>query len=118
MNSARRGSVVALDRVRCFVPWEKRLDRRRIVILIMVSVLFGSGCGQQPGHVPATEPPTQRFLHVQPSANVLGVPFAAFALDTKTGLLCKTYPVEGWANVPQCVDVYAKYPDSQSSATH
>ena len=90
------------------------MDTRSVMGLI-VSVLVCGGCGQQSSQVPTEQQPAQRFIHIQPPANVIGVPWSAFALDTKTGLLCKTYPLDGqaWANVPQCVDVYARYPDGQ-----
>lgn len=95
------------------------MDNQRVIGLV-ASVLVcggcGSGVGQQPSQAPTPQQPgqyVQRFIHIQPPANVIGVPWSAFALDTKTGLLCKTYPLDRqeWVGVPQCVDLYARYPD-------
>jgi hypothetical protein len=53
----------------------------------------------------------QRFIPVprQPE-NVTGVPWSgAFALDTKTGQLCRTYDgefAEKWQALPSCLDIF------------
>lgn len=64
--------------------------------------------------------PYQRFIpiHREPG-NLTGVPWSgAFALDTKTGVLCRTYPTDDddsgknkWAGLDLCLDLYKQYPD-------
>jgi hypothetical protein len=56
----------------------------------------------------------QRFIPMprQPE-NVTGVPWSgAFALDTKTGQLCRTYDGgldEKWSAITACADLYKKF---------
>ncbi len=58
----------------------------------------------------------QRFIPMprQPE-NVTGVPWSgAFALDSKTGQLCKTYDGgldEKWASLPTCLALFRSFPD-------
>jgi hypothetical protein len=63
--------------------------------------------------------PYQRFIpiHREPG-NLTGVPWSgAFALDTKTGMLCRTYATEDngekdkWAALDLCFDLYKRFPD-------
>jgi hypothetical protein len=75
--------------------------------------------------LPPEKPPAyQRFLPIPPnSANVF--PWSGdFALDTKTGTLCKTWPgqltpitekTEALTSLPQCLDLYETYPDQKAS---
>lgn len=91
----------------------------RIRELGLVSlVLFLGSCSQTVRPSNEARPPqpqqyVQRFIHIPGQANVFGIPWSgAFALDTKTGLLCKTYSLdnENWAHLPRCLDPYTKYP--------
>jgi hypothetical protein len=62
-------------------------------------------------------PPYQRFV---PITSVPASGFSDFALDTKTGQLCRTWKgqtlpknerMEPLLSLPLCLDLYAEYPD-------
>jgi len=93
-----------------------------IMTLIVVAVLMQAVATPAPAQSPrpATAQPThdpagyQRFIPMprQPE-NVTGVPWSgAFALDTKTGQLCRTYDGgvdEKWNGLALCVELYKKF---------
>jgi hypothetical protein len=90
------------------------------LMLLPVSLALYS-CGKQSA-AGAAQPVSpvryQRFVPVprQPE-NVQGVPWSgSFALDTKTGHLCLTYPgdfSEQWRHdVPMCYELFDRYPDA------
>ncbi len=91
--------------------------RIRELGLVSLALFLGS-CSQaeRPANESRPQQPqqfVQRFVHIPREANPLGIPWSgAFALDTKTGLLCKTYSLdnETWAQLPGCLDLYTKYP--------
>jgi hypothetical protein len=81
-----------------------------------------AGCGSfQPQSTPPATSHYQRFVPIQPvSGMVEGIPWHGyFALDTKTGTLCRTimlkvFPkgVSEWVNdVPSCYDTFKVSPD-------
>jgi len=78
-----------------------------------------NGCEQEKlvSVAPQKAIPYQRFIPVprQPE-NVQGVPWSGmFALDTKTGMLCRTYEVNtlsnGFSDLPMCEHLLLSYPD-------
>jgi len=82
-------------------------------------VLVASGCDSPPAQStpqPQKPPPSQRFVPVQRQPeNVQGVPWSGFfALDTKTGQLCRTYETPkptDWDGIVLCKQLYDQYPD-------
>jgi len=81
------------------------------LVISGVSMKAQSAAAQRPAVQPAGA--YQRFVPMprQP-ADLTGVPWSgAFALDTKTGLLCRTYETgdEYWSNIASCLDLYRKY---------
>jgi len=90
---------------------------RIAALAFMMLLLQTNGCDQSPHPVAASKAaPYQRFVPMprQPE-NVQGVPWSgAFALDTKTGQLCRTYDggvTEKWDGLVPCIDLFNKYPD-------
>jgi len=83
-----------------------------IGIGLMLSVLI---IQRQPAPpVRAADAPNQRFVPaLQPEGTTDRAPSAkAFALDTKTGQLCRTYEIKGepWERLlPTCMDLYKKF---------
>jgi len=86
----------------------------RIAVLCLVSAfLYVEGCAQteQPANARASTATGQRFVTV-PEYNRSDFPWpGAFALDTMTGQLCRTYPVKdavkpGVETVPLCHDLW------------
>jgi hypothetical protein len=92
---------------------------------LLLLCLALDGCGdmsvdkKQPAQ--PIKQPYQRFIpiHREPS-NLTGVPWSgAFALDTKTGDLCRTYevtdssatPSAAWSGLDLCIDVFKEFPD-------
>jgi hypothetical protein len=97
------------------------MNGMRIAIWIIATLVLqqSDGCNQVQPAAPAVAQkpiPYQRFVPVprQP-ADLMGVPWSgAFALDTKTGQLCLTYPgnfPEKWNSLPQCTDLLKGFPD-------
>jgi hypothetical protein len=97
--------------------------KMRLTGIVASSLVFAmSGCSQlDPPQVP-TKQPYQRFLPIsvpipkEPS-NPNGLPWVgAFALDTKTGQLCWTYPIVNhtenvmFPSAPNCVDLLKRNP--------
>jgi hypothetical protein len=84
----------------------------------LLVLLQANGCDNAPTKPTVPEKPAayQRFVPIprQPE-NLQGVPWSgAFALDTKTGQLCKTYDWESTSNLqglPLCTVVLASNPD-------
>lgn len=108
-----------------------------IASAIFAGVLFSWGCDQNrlriandtqnptppKDFVPISEKgkkPSARFVPITwGPANLTGVPWSgAFALDTKTGQLCKTYSWEILGrkqddllnSLPECLSLYQQYP--------
>ncbi len=103
-------------------------------ILLMALFLPLGGCAfqdrptapaSQPGKRTALALGYQRFV---PMAQHAGGPAVLdFALDTKTGQLCRTWPwevtdtkpgsrAEGLNNLPECFTLYTQYPDRSETA--
>lgn len=92
-----------------------------IVVAVSCFAFPAIGCG------PATQTPTsapmaqhvsatplyQRFISIQVNQTVMGLPIGGLALDTKTGLLCKTSAGAKLA-FPLCVYLFASYPDDKT----
>ncbi len=95
--------------------------------LALLFVLLLQACPDS--NKPTPQPPTvpnQRFVPIGPPTGVVvGVPWHGhFALDTKTGQLCRTWdwelkdakgkPQEPWSELPTCMYLFSRYPDSPS----
>lgn len=94
---------------------------RFVALSVIVAALAGCDTSQpQMQNQPLAKPHYQRFVPI-PAAGFFteGIPWNGyFALDTKTGALCKTMkrdfsgPAQ-WANdVPNCSEVLAANPDN------
>jgi hypothetical protein len=85
---------------------------------LILSLQQPSGCdrAQAPRQAPAKPVQYQRFVPIQPS-NVMHVPWTGFfALDTKTGRLCRTTETASfdgnlWNQLPLCPDLLKEFPD-------
>jgi hypothetical protein len=86
----------------------------KAVLLIGLLVNLGGCASQDKPAASAIQPAT-------------GIPMLDFALDTKTGQLCRTWPweitdakpgsrSEGINNIPQCFTLYTQYPDESEKA--
>ena len=84
-------------------------------VLVAIILLGLTACNPA-----ADKPPRyQRFVPIAAdivggSAIREGVPWHGFfALDTKTGQLCRTtgYALQGFQGLPECIQLYQKYPD-------
>ncbi len=83
------------------------------------AMLLVSGCAAPSQQTPqaVSKPPKstveyQRFVPIGPDTTKQGVPwFVFFALDTKTGLLCRTADwqlKDSWGTLPTCYDLFAE----------
>ena len=84
--------------------------------LVAVILLGLTSCGRKAERLPHY----QRFVPIA-NPDVLGGParevipwHGFFALDTKTGQLCRTtgYALQGFQGLPECMKLYQQYPDS------
>jgi hypothetical protein len=90
-----------------------------ILVLAFATVLTGCDSTQPQSQPAPAKPHYQRFVPIPPErAMTNGVPWDGFfALDTKTGTLCRTltykeFPKDSWANdVPACSQVLTANPD-------
>jgi hypothetical protein len=88
------------------------------IVLLLLAVQGCEKREERPIEAKSVNQPYERFLpiHREPS-NLTGVPWSgAFGLDTKTGQLCHTYPIDGDQQVkkeyiPRCLDLYKIFPD-------
>lgn len=84
------------------------------VIISGVAMNAQSALQRPPAQTAPSAGACQRFIPMprQPE-NLNGVPWSgAFALDTKTGQLCRTYDDqadEKWKGLASCVDLYKKF---------
>lgn len=92
---------------------------KRLLAGLILAVITSVGCEQkeQP-RVAQPKQHYQRFIPVprEPSnVNILLLPWSGFfALDSKTGRLCRTYHMQtndDWNNIPSCFDLFQEYPD-------
>src|SRR5271165_396526 len=91
---------------------------RRLFGVFVLSLVWGcSSPSQQSTPKPVTiqsqqgEVAYQRFVPVGPDSSKQGVPWVGFfALDTKTGQLCRTadweFKEQNWATIPTCYSLY------------
>ncbi len=102
-------------------------------VLLTVLLLSLEGCLSSSEHAPSTKPEKQtvsirgyqRFVPM--AQHAAGTAVLDFALDTKTGQLCRNWPweitgakpgsrSEGINNLPECFTLYTQYPDGSEKA--
>jgi hypothetical protein len=82
------------------------------LLLVEVSVLTGCSQKKDPPHYQRFLPITNPDTFGGPAREV--IPWHGFfALDTKTGQLCRTtaYGLQSFQGLPECVVLLQKYPD-------
>lgn len=89
-----------------------------LAVLALAVILTGCDSSQPQSTTPPAKPHYQRFVPIPADAFFTqGIPWHGyFALDTKTGTLCKTiaFPKDmpQWTNdIPSCSDMAARDPD-------
>jgi len=91
---------------------------RTILAFTFLILLQANGCDESKPSAPEPrhQEHYQRFVPVpREPANAVGLPWSGFfALDTKTGQLCRTYETPkstDWDGIVLCKQLFDQYPD-------